>query len=233
MHEKTSWALAIASLITLILYVIPFLYPIAYPFILISTLVHEMGHGIAAVLVGGHFESFQIWPDGSGLASINGHFGSLAQAFIAAMGLIGPACIASLCFICLKTPQQSRFVLSSFAIILALALLLVIRNLFGIFFVAILCALALFFSLGKGAKYAQIVLAFVGVQLTLSVFSRSDYLFTNNAQTSAGTMPSDVAQIANALFLPYWFWGALCGLFSLAILGFGIKHIFHAKTNLN
>ena len=31
-------------------------------------------------------------------------------------------------------------------------------------------------------------------------------------------MPSDTARIAEALVLPYWFWGACCALLSLAIL---------------
>ena len=35
-------------------------------------------------------------------------------------------------------------------------------------------------------------------------------------------MPSDAAQIGNALIGPYWFWGALCGAVSLAALAYGI-----------
>ena len=33
---------------------------------------------------------------------------------------------------------------------------------------------------------------------------------------------SDVANMAEALFLPYWFWGAVCGAISLAVLAFGL-----------
>lgn len=226
--NKSAWAIIIASVLTLVLYFVPFLQPVAYPFILLSTLVHEMGHGLAAVLVGGHFESFQMWGDGSGVASINGSFGAFSKAFIASAGLVGPALVASLCFCFINSEKRARFVLAAFAIISALSLLLVVRNLFGVFFVSILCGACFFFSLGKGHKYAQIVLAFIATQLALSVFSRSDYLFTNEAHTSAGVMPSDVAQIANSLILPYWFWGALCGLFSLAVLTFGIKRIFRS-----
>ena len=58
----------------------------------------------------------------------------------------------------------------------------------------------------------------VAVQLALSVFSRADYLFTRVAQTATGPMPSDVARIAEALWLPYWFWGVCCGLLSALVL---------------
>lgn len=226
--NKSAWAIFIATALTLLLYFVPFLQPVAYPFILLSTLVHEMSHGIMAVLLGGHFDSFQMWGDGSGVASINGHFSAFSKALIAGAGLIGPALIASLCFCFINNEARARFVLGSFAIILALSLLLVVRNFFGLFFVAILCGACFFFSLGRGHKYAQVILAFIATQLALSVFSRSDYLFTDKAHTSAGLMPSDVAQIADALFLPYWFWGALCGLFSIAVLIFGIKRIFRS-----
>ena len=36
--------------------------------VLLSTLAHELGHGIAALLVGGGFESFVLYADGSGAA---------------------------------------------------------------------------------------------------------------------------------------------------------------------
>jgi peptidase M50B-like protein len=63
----------------------------------------------------------------------------------------------------------------------------------------------------------------IAVQLALAVFSRSDYLFTQTAMTSAGPAPSDVTVMASALFLPYWFWGVLCGALSLALLAGGAR----------
>jgi hypothetical protein len=35
-------------------------------------------------------------------------------------------------------------------------------------------------------------------------------------------MPSDVAQIAEALWLPYWFWGGLLAVVSVAVLVGGL-----------
>jgi hypothetical protein len=216
----------IAAMITFVLYIIPFLHPLAYPFVLLSTLVHEMGHGVAALVVGGHFISFTMWPNGSGVATINGDFGGLARAFVAASGLLGPALMAFIFFRNCQSERRSRVMLASFAIVLVISILLVVRNLFGVFFVALLAAAAFYFSLGPGKKYSQIVLAFFATQLALSVFSHSDYLFTDVAVTKAGLMPSDVAQIADALFLPYWFWGIVCGLISVAILVLGARKIF-------
>jgi len=225
-YNTASWTIIGTALITFILFVVPFLSPLAYPFMLLSTLFHEMSHGIAAMLVGGHFESFKMWSDGSGVANISGQFGNIARAFVAASGLIGPAIFAALFFTSAKTDYRARIMLASCGIVLALSILLIVRNLFGVFFIAVVAGLCLYFSLGAGQKYSRAVLSFLAMQLSISVFSRSDYLFTQTAETSAGPMPSDVAQIANALVLPYWFWGAWCGLFSVLVLVYGIRQLF-------
>jgi hypothetical protein len=225
-ENQKLWAVILACGITLLLYLIPFLNPLAYPFMLLSTLVHEMSHGFMAILVGGHFDSFQMWADGSGVARIEGDFGNVSRALVAAAGLVGPAVVSCLFFLSIKSDYRSRVMLASFGIILAMSILLVVRNLFGAFFVSVMVALCFYFSFGSGKKYSKLVVTFLAIQLSLSVFSRSDYLFTDTAMTSAGPKPSDVAQIADALFLPYWFWGIVCGLFSVGILIFGIRRAF-------
>jgi len=35
-------------------------------------------------------------------------------------------------------------------------------------------------------------------------------------------------ELAQALFLPFWFWGVLCGAFSIAVAGYGLK-VFWGK----
>jgi hypothetical protein len=223
---KTLKVVILATFVTLLLYFIPLLRPLAYPFLLISTLAHEMGHGIAAAMIGGHFHSFALYADASGVAQVSGDFGALGKAFVAASGLLGPALWAALSFFCVKSPRRSRVFLAFLSVLLLLSLILVVRNLFGCFFVAGLAIASGLFSFGSFKNYGHVFLAFIASQLALSVFSRSDYLFTPYAITSAGVMPSDVMQISESLFLPYWFWGALCGLFSLLVLFWGSKALF-------
>ena len=57
--NRVALFLLLSVIATLLLYfVVPFGRLIAYPLVLLSTLAHELGHGIAAVLVGGDFEQF-------------------------------------------------------------------------------------------------------------------------------------------------------------------------------
>lgn len=217
-------ALMVCGLATLGLYVIPvpFLRTIAYPFALLSTLAHEMGHGLTGMLVGAHFNSFEMWADGSGVANVSGSVNRASQALVAAGGLVGPALMSALLFTLSVKPALSRFTLTVLGVALLAAEFLLIRNMFGWFFVGGLAAICLLVAQQSLSWLAQYTLVFFAMQLGLSVFSRADYLFTPVAHTASGTMPSDVAQISHALVLPYWFWGGACALISGVVLLFGL-----------
>ncbi|MDW8299152.1 MAG: M50 family metallopeptidase [Anaerolineae bacterium] len=58
-----------------------------YPFRLIVTFVHEAGHGIAALLTGGRFIEFRVFPNGAGLATTAGG----NRIIITQMGYLGAA----------------------------------------------------------------------------------------------------------------------------------------------
>ncbi len=216
-----------SAIVTAALYSLPIGRTIGYPLVLLSTLAHEMGHGIAALMVGGSFASFQLFSDGSGVA-MTAVSGRLSAAFVSAGGLIGPSVAAVLFFVLGKRASWARIALGAIAFLLVLALVFVVRNVFGRAFIGAMAALAALIAWKGGARLSQLALVFVGTELALSVYSRGDYLFTPVAETSAGTMPSDVAQMSQALFLPYWFWGAVCGGASVAVLAFGLIYYWRA-----
>jgi len=201
---------------------IPYVNYLWRPLMLLSTLVHELGHGIAGVLVGGDFHSFKMYFDGSGVARVSHSAGRIGSAIVSAGGLVGPAFAACGMFFLARSEKRARIALVAFAALLLFALVMVVRNLFGVAYV--LAVVAVLFGVVKAGKpwLARFTLVFVAVQLALSVFSRGDYLFTDTANTATGAAPSDVANMAKALWLPYWFWGALCGAISLAVLALGL-----------
>lgn len=218
-------AVAASALVTLALYAVPQARMLAWPLVLLSTLAHELGHGTMAALAGGRFESLVINADASGMARSTGSFGRVATAVIAGAGLVGPSVAAFLLLAFGRKDRGASVVLWCLgATLLAVALLLV-RNAFGFWFVAAVGGTLLFVAT-RAVSLAQTVIVLVAVQLGLSVFSRSDYLFTPTALTTAGPMPSDVAIMAGALFLPYWFWGLLCGFVSIAFLAWGTRLFF-------
>lgn len=221
----------LSLVVTAALFAIPQARPIAYPLILLSTIAHELGHGLTAVVMGGDFQTLQMFADGSGVASWAGNGGRVQQAMVAAGGLVGPAIAAALLLLVGSRPRGARFALGFLGVALLVTTALLVRNPFGVAFIAGIGLIALAIAIRAPVGVAQATLVFASVQLALACFSRSDYLFTAVAETSAGPMPSDVAQIADALFLPYWFWGGICAFVSLLALVGGMTGFLRATKS--
>ena len=216
LDAKARIILVVSIVVTLLLYLIPYGYYVAYPLLLISTVVHEMGHGVAAWIVGGEFRELHVIKDTSGYA-ITATNGDFANAMVIGGGLIGPAVGAAVSFVMARRATTARVCLVLIGTFLAILEIVVVRNGFGLVFIGILAAVCLGVGLKASDEVAQLVLMIFAVQLALSVFSRSDYLFVQNA----GDKPSDVQQMSNVLGLPYWFWGLVCGAISLIVVTAG------------
>lgn len=215
--------LVLSAVATLILYNVPFFGGIlARPLVLLSTVAHEMGHGLTALLIGGRFQKLQMWATGAGAADVDiTGFGRVREGLTLAGGLVGPAVAAAVCFFLGRTGYGARACLLGLGLLLLAVEIFLVRNLFGFVFVGLVVAVC-FLASRLSPDGARIAVVFVGVQLALSVFSRADYLFTRQVVNPAGSFPSDVMRMQEALFLPYWFWGALCGAVSVAVLVWGV-----------
>ncbi len=229
-RRRTRAALTWSVVLTLLLFFVPFGQFLGYPLVLLSTLFHEVGHGIAAVAMGGRFERFVMFADASGMAYSTGVAPGWPQAVVAAGGLVGPAIVAAVAFVAARRVAWSRTFLVGLAAIGVLLLVTVVRNPFGIAFVGILVTVFGGLGLRASSSTAQVGTVFMAVQLALSVFSRGDYLFVKEAQTGAGVAPSDVAHMASALGGPYWAWGLACGVFSVLVLVVGVWAFFRAMS---
>lgn len=228
MRNHARSVFAISVVVTIALYTIPQARPVAYPLILLSTLAHELGHGLTALAVGGNFQKLQMWADGSGVAHWGGSGGRIQLALVAAGGLVGPAIASAICLLLGAKAKGARACLAALGIAMIAVTVIFVRNPFGLAFVGGIGLIALAIAIRAPVAVAQGVLVFAAVQLALAVFSRADYLFTPVAQTGDGAMPSDVAHIADALFLPYWFWGGVCAAISIAALVGGMTGFLRA-----
>src|SRR5438046_1595734 len=139
--------LLLAVVLTVVLPYLPYGPVIAYPLLLLSTLAHELGHGFTALAVGGRFERFQMWADGSGVANADwsNQPGRIQAALVSAGGLVGPAIVAMVFLIAGRRPALARLCLAAVGItLLAVEILLVSkRNGFGLAFVGLTAAIAL------------------------------------------------------------------------------------------
>jgi hypothetical protein len=224
------WALAIIAVATIVIWQVPHGWQILYPLTLLATYAHEMGHGLTAILVGGSFESVELFADGSGLAQWTGDVGSLGRAAVSAGGLVGPSVAGAILIALTRRPKLARHVLMGLGATMLLTVLWYVRSLFGVAFVG-LAGVALFaLAQLRSGQLAPFTLQLVGVQLCLAIFRDVGYMFSPGGLVGGEQRMSDSAQIADALLGPYWFWGGATAAFSFAVLFTGVYLAFRGKA---
>lgn len=211
-----TWLVA-AAVATIILWQVPGGNYILYPFTILATWFHEMGHGLMAVLLGGRFEKLLIFPNGSGVAYNSGalFLGRIGRALVAASGPMGPPLAGAALILAsrrFKTTQLSLLILGS---LLILSAVIWVRSLFGLVAIPLLGLAILGIALRTRRWVQGFTIQFLGVQACVSTFHQVDYLFS---RTAGPGLLSDSGQIAEQLFLPYWFWGGLMAITSLILL---------------
>lgn len=189
---------------------------VVYPFALFGTWAHEMGHGIGGLITGNSFKELELYQSLGGQALVGGADG-WSQVAVSALGLIGPALLGAVVMVAGSRSLTAPYVLSSLAVVVGLSTLIWVRNLFG--FVAMLAIAA---ALGLAARFGSplvrvVLVQLLAVQLALAAWSSRDYLFVDGFERN-GFQKSDTQRIADELFLPYWFWGALLGGLSIVVL---------------
>lgn len=219
-------SLLILSTITIVLvWQVPYGRQILYPLTLLATFAHEMGHGLTAMLVGEQFDQLLLNADGSGMAMWRGNPGRLATALVAAGGLAGPS-VAGIGLLLLSRSQRfSRAVLATLAVLLVFTVAIWVRNAFGVVFLLSTAAVLALFAKVLQAAVASFLLHLMAATLCLSWFTDLDYMFSAQATVNGMVRPSDSAVIADALWLPYWFWGGVVACFSLAVAAVGIGFV--------
>jgi len=225
--EKSSgliWLLA-AGLATVVLWRVPAGNYIVYPFTILATWFHEMGHGLTAMLVGGDFQRLLLYPNGSGLAMTTGAPGGgvLGRALVAGGGPIGPSVAGALFILAGRREGSARWCLLLVGAALVLSAALWVRSAFGLAAVLGLGGAVLAIGLKAPGWLQMFAIQFLGVQACISVFRQIDYLFTRSAEIGGRQMLTDTGQMAQALILPFWVWGALLSAASLLLLLASLK----------
>jgi len=134
-----TWLIA-AAIATILLWQVPGGNYILYPFTILATWFHEMGHGLAALLLGGQFEQLQISPNGSGLAYHSGalFLGPIGQALVAAAGPMGPPIAGAILIQASRSFKVASLSLKILGSFLILSTLIWVRSLFGLVAVPLL-----------------------------------------------------------------------------------------------
>lgn len=223
--------LGLAAFALFILPAVPFGDLILYPFMILGTWFHEMGHGLAAMLMGFDFHRLILLPDGSGFAQYTSaeDSGSFRHAFVAASGPMGPAIVGSLLILASPHEKLWKPVLFTLAAVIALSTAIWVRSTIGwIILPGIAFLLAVIAAKGP-PEMDRFSLQFIGLGAALSMFQQWDYLMIEGAVINGRQQLSDTGAIEAYLLLPHWFWAILIVLVAAAMIGASLVYALSDK----
>jgi hypothetical protein len=181
------------------------------------TIAHEGGHGLAAVLTGRRLRGIRLHSDTSGLTLSAGRPTGPGMAFTLLTGYVAPSLIG-LAGAWLLAGNRITLLLW-LAVALLLAMLVMIRNVFGVISVVITTALVLAVS-WYASPQVQAAFAYVGVWFLLVGGLRP--VGELQALRRRGRLPdSDADQLARVTRVPGLIWVGFFGVVNLAALIFG------------
>jgi hypothetical protein len=219
--------LIVSAAISYLLPLFPFGNYIIWPFVILTTYIHEIGHGLTVIIVGGDFKQLLIHSNASGAAVYSGVSGNLALASVAAAGLLAPSIAGGIFILSGASRRYSIYVCRILIVMMLISLLFWVRSLYG--FLMISAMSIVFFIIATKANniWQQFLVQFLGVQMLVDTLSRtSRYLFTELVGGDIKLQHSDTSAIALQLGGTYWLWGGLLFILCMAIFVLSIRHAY-------
>lgn len=205
---------------------VPFGRTLLYPLTLLATWVHEMGHGMTALVLGGSFSSLDVFANGSGLA----HCATSQpwqSGLTAAGGLLAPPIVGAVLLATSRGPRRARILLAGLGVAILLSLAIWVRSVTGWIALPIVAAVLTAFVVWGGPRRRMVFAQLIGVTLAIDTVSGSGYLFTASVTVDGTERPSDITNFAHAFGGPYLAWGLLLAAISFGLLGLGLYLAWH------
>lgn len=226
----------LAGLAAFILATVPIINLLDYPFRLLITIIHELGHGVAALLTGGRFSHFTIAPDGSGLAYTGGGW----RLAVIPAGYLGVALFAAALFRLGRNPRLSRLALGIIGAAMlvlslwfgrpgAVSISAVVGSVLGMVMGVIFGAIFLKVALQTGSAAIIFFLHLVAIKAGFAAF---DDIFTViGLATQGGAVPhTDAHAMAEITHLPAVLWGLCWVVIAAMLIGGAIKATWFSNT---
>lgn len=230
--------LLIATLLTIVLWFIPYADYLVYPIRLFVTFIHEGSHALAALLTGSSVQSLTVSMDGSGMVQ-TASTDWLSALITSSAGYLGTTAFGVLLLLLIRRAISARIVLAVSGAFVGLmtvffGLLAPIWNLFSVDVsfgsVAFTVISGAFLTVGllAVAKYAsertaQFVMSFLAVQCLLNALFDLKTLFFINAPFVGSHIHSDAANMAAATGLPAIAWVLIWIGISVLMISIGLR----------
>lgn len=241
--RSTRQLLLFATLLTLVLNFVPYSNVVLYPLRLFVTFVHESGHALATLLVGGGVVSLAVSPDGSGLTQSVGS--SFATAWlIDSAGYLGTTLFGALLLQLgrvrllksARLPRQlgggemnaGRLMLYACALFM-LAIMVWVRDPFTLITGLGIAAIFWFLAQKASPRVAEFVAMFLAVQCSLNALV--DIRVLLQLSTSRPEVHTDALNMQHMYLLPAALWAFLWAIGAVCMLTVSLWSYLRATSN--
>ncbi|QBY03065.1 M50 family peptidase [Thalassotalea sp. HSM 43] len=187
-------------LLLLLAIVIKYLPIVSIPFEWLESYFHEISHGIAALLSGGHIVQIQLFANGAGLCTTRGG----SPMFIAFAGYFGAAIWAMVIFSLANVHDKISRVLSYLLVALLVASMIFwVRDFLTLFICLILVGV---FALSIKIQHLGIlkgVLQLIALSVVLSAIKSPLYLMDNRAIGDASAL-QQMTMLPEVVWILFW-----------------------------
>lgn len=216
--------IGLAGLAAVLMTAIPWLEPLNYSFRLLITMIHELGHGLAAMLTGGSFIRFVVFPDGAGLAYTAGGW----RFLVVPAGYLGVALFGAILIMLGRNHRWSRAAMVVIGLVMILFSLRygtpsiftshplsgVLTTVSGVFFGGLFLLVALKATDG----WIVFLLHFIAIRAGLTAFS--DIVTVIGLSVPSLTPArSDAQSMAELTFVPAIAWAVLWAFAAMTLIG--------------
>lgn len=213
------------TVLAVILMNVPYVKWAMYPFTVYSTWIHELCHGLAAIMAGGEIIKLEIFSDTSGLATYQlptSADGDDRKPFVTSAGYQGTAMIGMLLLVIRRTKRGPRAGTMALGLFMVISVALWVRNAFGIAFLLAMGILLMLSSWFFTSTWIRNLYVFLAVTCALNAITAVKVLFGDSGQVNGQDVASDAESMAEITKGSRMMW-ALIWLFmalGLSLLGF-------------
>jgi hypothetical protein len=218
---------------------IPIANLIIQPMNSVATLVHEMGHAIAAILTGGSVSGLTIVNDGAGHGGLTFSRGGI-PFIISQAGYLGTTIVGCALIALARFPQISKAALFTLGLAFAGASVMfmgatvlhggILPGILSMVLGLSIAGTLIWLSIKSHPSIANLLLLFIGVQIGLNALTDVTFLL----QSSLGWAPSgwsDATNMQKLTGIPAFVWAFLWSAASIGMLGGTIAWTYKADKN--
>ena len=212
--------LLLITIFIIVLMNIPVVQFAFYPFTIFSTWIHEVCHGVAAVMAGGRIAKLEIFADTSGLAYTS--VPPDRRGFVVSAGYQGTAVTGCLLLLFRRTKRGPRTGTMALAFLMLLSVMLWIRNAFGMVFISVFGLILVIAAWRLPSTWMRNLYLFLAITTTMNAITSINNLFGSSHEVNGQKSSTDAHTMADIKGGTSSLWAMIWLLLGILLMLLGI-----------